>query len=91
MSIFKYFGIILPSHRLFLGVMGMSAECEVGEGKEKKKSGNVADVVQLYRHLCVAHQLKRCLPCKHYSACQTMLLPKVLEKSASEGCLFQKI
>ena len=25
-----------PPNRLFLGVMGMGAECEVGQGKEEK-------------------------------------------------------
>ena len=34
----------------------------------------------LYKHLCVALQLKRCLPCNHYSASHTKLLPKVLGK-----------
>ena len=34
----------------------------------------------LNRHLCVALQLKRRFPRKHYSACYTMLLPKVLRK-----------
>ena len=87
MCIFKYFGIVIPSYRLFSGVMGMTAGCEVVEGKEEKKSENMADVVQLYMHLCIALQLKSCLPLKHYSACYTMLLPKILGKSAGEGCL----
>lgn len=46
------------------------------EGKEKKVWAE-ADFGRLYRHLCIALQLKRCLPCKHYSACTIMLLSKV--------------
>lgn len=76
-----------PSHRLFLVVMTVSAECEVGEGKEEKSQGNKADVVLLHRHLSVALLLKRCLPSKHYSACHIKLLFKVLGKSAGEGYL----
>ena len=48
----------------------------------------MADVVWLYRHLCVALQLKRRFPRKHHSACYTILLLKVLRKMlVKDACL----
>ena len=64
----------LPRYRLFLGVMGMSKEFKVGEGKEKKV-WDEAHFVWLYKHLCIALQLKRCLLHKRFSAFRTMLPP----------------
>ena len=48
----------------------------------------MTDVVWLYRHLCVALQLKRRFPRKHRSAYYTMLLLKVLGKMlVKDACL----
>ena len=48
----------------------------------------MTDVVWFYRHLRVVLQLKRHFPRKHYSACHTMLLSKVLGKMlVKDACL----
>ena len=86
MGIFEYFGIIIPSYRFFLGVMGRGAECGVVEGKEKKSLG-MRQMLCGFTDIFALLQLKRCLPCKYYSACYTMLLPKVLGKRAGEDFL----
>ena len=53
-------------NRLFLGVMGMSAECEMGEGQEKK-------VWELGR-CCVALQKSlHCSPAEEVSPSQALL------------------
>ena len=65
---------IITRCRLFLGVMGMNKEFKVGEGKEKKV-WDEAHFVWLYKHLCIALQLKRRLLRKRFSAFHTMLPP----------------
>ena len=48
----------------------------------------MADIVWHYTRLYVALQLKRRFPRKHYSACHTMLLSKVLGKMlVKDACL----
>ena len=64
----------LPRYRLLLGVMGMNKEFKMGEGKEKKV-WDEAHFVWLYKHICIALQLKRCLPRKRFSAFHIMLPP----------------
>ena len=59
-----------------------------GWGEGGIKPGNKADVVWLNRHLCIALQLKKCLPHKHYSACHTSSSPRYMGKVlVKDACL----
>ena len=72
----------------FLGVMGMGAECEVGEGKEKKvlEQGRCCAALQTPSHRSPAEEVS---PSQSLLSLQHNALPQgtVLGKSASEGCL----
>lgn len=56
----------------------------------RKKVWDEVDIVWLYRHFCIALQLKRCRPHTHFSACHAVLLTRYLAKVLVKGACLEK-